>query len=137
LDPEFIHPTIYKITQYCFNLLGLLPTVVLLFFFVPRRLAMIVYNVERSFFPLKAEADSFRRSKKLPYHRTARLDVRTRDELAAILNAVAAGEMPEPGPEIEPQGDEPPILAAITASHQHHDPDDPDVPAFLKQAATK
>lgn len=101
---------------------------------------MIVYNVERSFFPLKAEADSFRRSKKLPYHRTARLDVRTRDELAALLNAVAAGQMPEPGEGLaqsaQPQGEEPPILAAITASQKHHDPDDPDVPAFLREKAS-
>lgn len=99
---------------------------------------MIVYNVESSFFSLKAEADRYRRSRKLPYHRTARLDVRTRDELAALLNAIAAGQMPQPVAEIgEQPGEEPPILAAITASQtQHHDPDDPDVPAFLKEKAS-
>jgi len=96
---------------------------------------VICYNVARRFFPMKAEADRYRVDQKLRPSALTRLDVRTREDLADILNSVAAEERPDLSAFTpEPAKEEPPILAAIAKAEglQHHDPDDADIPAFLK-----
>lgn len=100
---------------------------------------MICYNVARRFFPMKAEADRYRVDNKMRPSALTRLDVRTREDLADILNSVAAEEHPDlsayvPAETAKAEEEEPPILAAIAAAErlQHHDPDDDDIPAFLK-----
>ncbi len=49
---------------------------------------MIVYNVERRWFPMKNDAESYRRSLKLPPDATFKLQIETREELAAFLEGL-------------------------------------------------
>lgn len=52
--------------------------------------AMIVYNVDRAWFTLKADAGRHRVSLKLPPKATATVRVDSREELAALLNALCS-----------------------------------------------
>lgn len=53
---------------------------------------MIVYNVDRAWFTLKADAEKHRVSLKLPPKATALVRVDNREELAALLNALCGAE---------------------------------------------
>lgn len=84
---------------------------------------MIVYNVKRKWFPMKGDAETYRKSEGLPPDATTKIDVRDRDQLAALLNGLceppAKGETPAnfPAPEkviddayVMPDKDIPPFL---------------------------
>ena len=84
---------------------------------------MIVYNVDRAFFPMKNDADAHRRQLGLKPAALATLRIESREELAAFLNALmglrkeASAEEPEapvapPGAVLEPlpQGAEPEVI---------------------------
>jgi hypothetical protein len=49
---------------------------------------MIVYNVKRRFFDMKAEAEAYRRAEGLSPAATAKLEIADRAQLAALLNAL-------------------------------------------------
>lgn len=49
---------------------------------------MIVYNVQRRWFTMKNDADTYRRTEGLPPAALATLRIDTRDELAALLNGL-------------------------------------------------
>lgn len=51
---------------------------------------MIVYNVDRKFFPMKNDADDHRKALKLPGSALHTLRIETREELAALLNGLFA-----------------------------------------------
>lgn len=61
---------------------------------------MIVYNVQRRWFTLKSDADTHRVSAGLKPVATAKIEVRDRDDLAALLNALCAP--PTDGTDIVP-----------------------------------
>ncbi len=61
---------------------------------------MIVYNVQRRWFALKAEADAYRVAEGLKPAATAKIEVRDRDGLAALLNALC--EPPKGGTDTVP-----------------------------------
>ena len=60
---------------------------------------MIVYNVERGWFPMKNDAEAHRRSLKLPVDALATIRIDSREELAAFLNALMGLKADEPLPE--------------------------------------
>ena len=49
---------------------------------------MIVYNVDRSFFPKKDDAEAYRRAERLSPASLHKIEVNSRDDLAALLNAL-------------------------------------------------
>jgi hypothetical protein len=49
---------------------------------------MIVYNVKRRWFTMKADAEAYRKAEGLPPSATFKLDIRDRDDLAALLNGL-------------------------------------------------
>lgn len=53
---------------------------------------VIVYNVDRAWFTLKADAERHRVKLKLPPKATALVRVDNREELAALLNALCGAE---------------------------------------------
>lgn len=59
---------------------------------------MIVYNVKRKWFSLKADAEAYRRAEGLPAEATFKLQIDDRDELAALLNGLCdiAAVVPAP-----------------------------------------
>ncbi|TGQ26588.1 hypothetical protein, partial [Mesorhizobium sp. M00.F.Ca.ET.216.01.1.1] len=74
---------------------------------------MIVYNTDRAFFPMKNDADAYRRQLGLKPAALATIRIESREELAAFLNALmglrkeASAEQPEapvapPGAVLEP-----------------------------------
>ncbi|TIQ64405.1 MAG: hypothetical protein E5X41_17240 [Mesorhizobium sp.] len=72
---------------------------------------MIVYNVERGWFPMKNDADAHRRQLGLKPAALATIRIDSREELAAFLNALmglkkepaAPEEAPPAGAVLEPQ----------------------------------
>lgn len=81
---------------------------------------MLVYNVRTQFFPMKSEADAYRKSLGLPPKATTKIVVNSREALAALLNGLcnpAGGDLPE----------------TTTAKLQELGEDIPDfVPAFVR-----
>lgn len=82
---------------------------------------MIVYNVDRAFFPMKNDADAYRRQLGLKPAALATIRIESREELAAFLNALmglrkeASAEEPEapvapPGAVLEPLVAEPEVI---------------------------
>ncbi|TIW53859.1 MAG: hypothetical protein E5V54_24160 [Mesorhizobium sp.] len=82
---------------------------------------MIVYNVDRAFFPMKNDADAYRRQLGLKPAALATISIKTREELAAFLNALMGlkkeptAEEPEapvapPGAVLEPQVAPPEVI---------------------------
>lgn len=49
---------------------------------------MIVYNVARAWFPMKNDAEAYRRQLGLPKEALFKLEINHRDELAALLNGL-------------------------------------------------
>ncbi|ESY35711.1 hypothetical protein NKK48_30215 [Mesorhizobium sp. C386A] len=62
---------------------------------------MIVYNVERGWFPMKNDAEAHRRALGLKPDANFKLVIETREELAAFLNGLM-GLKKEPAPEEAP-----------------------------------
>lgn len=85
---------------------------------------MIVYNVDRAWFTLKADAERRRVSVKLPPKATATVRVDSREELAALLNALCGASVPAPSPVALPP------LEVLTRAHIEIIPPD-FVPRFL------
>ena len=63
---------------------------------------MIVYNVGRRFFEMKADAEAFRRSEKLPPSANQKIEICDREQLAAFLNAICEGERSLAAQGVEP-----------------------------------
>lgn len=87
---------------------------------------MIIYNVQRRWFPMKADADTYRVGLGLPPKATAKIEVNNRDDLAALLNALCeAKEAPDVGATTE----------IVDRAYVPVDTDIPAcVPAFLRKA---
>ncbi|TPL42566.1 MULTISPECIES: hypothetical protein [unclassified Mesorhizobium] len=81
---------------------------------------MIVYNVERGWFPMKNDADAHRRQLGLKPAALATIRIDTREELAALLNGLmglkkdpeltAPEEIAPAGAVLEPQVVEPEVI---------------------------
>jgi len=71
---------------------------------------MIVYNVERCWFPMKNDAEAYRRQLGLKPDANFKLVIETREELAALLNGLM-GLKPEPAAEAE--AEPPPPAGAV------------------------
>lgn len=87
---------------------------------------MIVYNVKRRWFPMKNDAEAYRKAGGLPPAATYTLRIDDRDELAALLNGLCGIE-----PHHEIEGCPPPAPAEVIERNQvTNDPPDC-VPLFL------
>ncbi len=66
---------------------------------------MIVYNVQRGWFAMKADAEAFRKSAGLPPSATYKISVSDREELVALLSLISGREVPEgeKAPEVAPE----------------------------------
>ncbi|RWM32584.1 MAG: hypothetical protein EOR77_21375 [Mesorhizobium sp.] len=100
---------------------------------------MIVYNVERGWFPMKNDADAHRRQLGLKPAALATIRIDTREELAAFLNALmglkkepaAQEEVPPAGAVLEPQ-----VVAPEVIERNYIEVPD-FVPAFLAKEHAK
>lgn len=63
---------------------------------------MIVYNIDRCWFPLKADAEAFRKALGLPPSKLHKLNIETREELAVLLNGLMG--LKEVDQDLIPQG---------------------------------
>lgn len=59
---------------------------------------MIVYNVERAWFPMKNDAEAHRKVLGLPPSANFKLVIESREELAAFLNGLMGIKAPEEAP---------------------------------------
>ncbi|WP_353645706.1 hypothetical protein [Mesorhizobium sp. WSM2239] len=59
---------------------------------------MIVYNVERGWFPMKNDAEAYRKTLGLKPDANFKLVIETREELAAFLNGLMGIKAPEQAP---------------------------------------
>lgn len=73
---------------------------------------MIVYNVNRSFFPMKNDAETLRKSEGLPPSATSKIEIKTREDLADLLNGLCAlaPETPAALPTVDEAADVPRFL---------------------------
>lgn len=91
---------------------------------------MIVYNVQRRWFTMKADAEAHRRDLGLPASATFKLDIRDRVELAAFLNGLCG--IGNGTPSVMAEDPSPEVIARNQIS------DVPDcVPKFLVEAWQK
>ncbi|TIW39833.1 MAG: hypothetical protein E5V72_25260, partial [Mesorhizobium sp.] len=100
---------------------------------------MIVYNVDRAWFPMKNDADAYRRQLGLKPAALATIRIDTREELAAFLNALMGLKRDAPEAEV-PAGAvlEPQVVAPEVIERNYVEVPD-FVPLFLakKQAGGK
>ena len=87
---------------------------------------MIVYNVNRAWFSLKNDAETYRRNEKLPVEATAKIEINDRDQLAALLNGLCGITPPEAVAEVVPV----PVEVVARARVR----DDADIPLFLRKS---
>ncbi|WP_411037687.1 hypothetical protein [Shinella sp. BYT-45] len=91
---------------------------------------MIVYNVKRRFFAMKADADAYRRMEGLKPSALAKLEIVDRAELATLLNALA-----EPTPQHLTALPE--TVAPTSVIDGAFIAPDFDIPAFLRESWAK
>lgn len=89
---------------------------------------MIVYNVGRRWFSMKADAETHRVSEKLPRDATIKISIDDRRQLAALLDALC--EPPPPGNR-ESSGSAP--VPAHVIDQAYVDPDF-EIPKFLRES---
>lgn len=87
---------------------------------------MIVYNVLRRFFDLKADAETYRIGQGLPPAATAKLEISDRRELTALLNELAE---PLPSGGVRPEAAAVGVTPAIV--NDAFFVPERDIPAFL------
>ena len=95
---------------------------------------MIVYNVKRRWFPMKNDAEAYRRSEGLPPAALYTLRIDNRDELAALLDTLCGAVVPPAAENITTGGLEVPteVLERAAVPAEVEVPDY--IPAFLVKA---
>jgi hypothetical protein len=88
---------------------------------------MIVYNVGRRWFGLKADAETYRISEKLPPDAATKITILDRIQLATLLNALC-----EPPPANKAVADKPSVPARVI-NQAFVDPD-LEIPKFLRES---
>lgn len=89
---------------------------------------MIVYNVRRRWFSLKADAETYRVSEKLPPDATIKISIVDRTELASLLDALCE----PPPPSEKAPADSGPVPDRVI-DQAFVDPD-LDIPKFLRES---
>ncbi|RUU76127.1 hypothetical protein [Mesorhizobium sp. M7A.F.Ca.MR.362.00.0.0] len=99
---------------------------------------MIVYNVERGWFPMKNDAETHRRALGLKPDANFKLEIKTREELAAFLNGLMGLKAEGPPEEVAPAGAilEPEVAPPEVIERNYIEVPD-FVPLFLAQAQAK
>ncbi len=94
---------------------------------------MIVYNVARGWFPMKNDAETYRRQLGLKPDANFKLEIHTREELAAFLNGLMGAKAPEApaGAVLEPVIAPPEVIERNVVEVPDY------VPKFLAEAWAK